>query len=160
MINNIYRLPRCWVVPLKYQEVVRYIIGQQNHSLDSVQLINGEISRLPQCFFLLFNFLNNKMKNLAVFALLVSAVTAAAVGNISFSCPDQSWGGCCAEVDEYGGGHTCKLQFCPDYFFVSDVVANVYLRQAKMQPLSRVTASTFALITLSTENVVTMRLGW
>merc|ERR1712225_116232 len=53
------------------------------------------------------NVLNN-MKNLTVFALLVSAVTAAAVGNIGFSCPDQSWGGCCAEVDEYGGGHNCQ----------------------------------------------------
>lgn len=89
MINNIYRLPRCWVIPLKHQEVFRYIIGQQNRPIDSVQLINRQISRSAQRLLLNFNAFN-KMKNLAVFALLVSAVTAAAVRNMGFSCPDQS----------------------------------------------------------------------
>ncbi|KAK0119478.1 hypothetical protein ONS95_010925 [Cadophora gregata] len=47
------------------------------------------------------------MKGLASFALLFSVVTAAAVGNKSFPCPEKTWGGCCTEVDEDGGGHTC-----------------------------------------------------
>ncbi|PVH69668.1 hypothetical protein DL98DRAFT_623889, partial [Cadophora sp. DSE1049] len=49
----------------------------------------------------------NNMKGLATFALLVATATAAAVGNMTFSCPDQTWGGCCAEEDDNGGGHTC-----------------------------------------------------
>lgn len=51
------------------------------------------------------------MKGLATFALLISTALAVAIEarTKSFSCPDKTWGGCCAERDENLAGKSCKF---------------------------------------------------
>lgn len=49
------------------------------------------------------------MKSFTTLAVLVSSAAGLVVRSDGFSCPDKTWGGCCAEIDSNKAGHTCEF---------------------------------------------------
>ncbi|CZT11172.1 hypothetical protein WAI453_010906 [Rhynchosporium graminicola] len=47
------------------------------------------------------------MKTFTLLAILFSTALAATIGDQSFPCTEPNFGGCCTEIDEFGGGHGC-----------------------------------------------------